>query len=463
MPSTFVPKNPVFDLTSALEIISTHTSTTSSAGQSASIPAYASTTASGSDPFGSGSGSHSGSSLSVPHLATNPSSRTGSNANLSFSTEGSNQSSVSHVILPLFPRPSRYSFVPQKADSRRFVLQSEAACAIMAAHMLDIAVRRRWVINEPEMNNAVAIRVGRGRYVLSSEEPRLATFERAMQSLGPEVAFTFTSSVIQGITETFGSRTRQVALSPTVKVQVVDRMEDLRHNAVRFAQKAAFIRTEGTLVIWFNKVEEFESTVLGWEDMLVNYVWNEASRNASAPSSIASSPSLVPSSPSLETIGEETNKIKSTEELEIINEKEEENIGAEDLKPRSSDSRGAVYYNDAYTGLAVALGTFQILSSYYLIELTLCSIADIVICVLMPRTLLREYLADGQAMRLCIMVTLPFLVRIMMHYVYRSLADHRSPRSSASFSSSPNPSSEPCESPTPFSALCSRLTYPNLF
>lgn len=202
------------------------------------------------------------------------------------------------------------------------------------------------------MLSSVAVRAERGRYVFAPpDDPRLAPFAAAVKSLGPDFCFTFNSTLVQSVTRTLAPGMRAVALSSTVKVQVVDRMEDLVVGGVRFAQKAALVLTEGCLMVWFNKAEEFESIFRAWESVLLAYVRSETSRAIDG--QMSRSLASTPSSPS-PVIEGSTTSTHSSEDHEQVAEKPDQ----EDKGPaaRSSSVRPAVHYQDAYTGLAVALG-----------------------------------------------------------------------------------------------------------
>lgn len=233
--------------------------------------------------------------------------------------------------------------------------QYEAACSIMATHLLEFAYRYRFASLRPDLNSGMAVRVERGRYVFApQDDPRLAPFAAAVKSLGPDFCFTFNSTLVQGVVKTFVPDMRSVALSPTVKVQVVDRMEELCAGGIRFAQKAAFVRTEGCLIVWFNKAEEFQDIVTAWENILVAYVRAEISRTGVVQTSRSLAATSSTMSPAIER---STSSAESSEEHE--QEQIEEKAGQEEEgdAPRNSNARPAVHYQDAYTGLAVALGT----------------------------------------------------------------------------------------------------------
>lgn len=210
----------------------------------------------------------------------------------------------------------------------------------MADHLYRFASDRSWTGKDSEIPSAVAIRISKRRYALSSRnDPRLAMFEWAIQQLNAECYFTFTSSVVQAITSNLEPDVRQLQLSTSQIVQVVDTMEELA--MARYAQMACFIRLEGTLVIWCDKVRDFQATGAQWEEALVAHVWH--AREESRLGDLSAAPmSKTGSYADLASVGDE--------------EKAEKDWDAEKGLDRQELPRRTMQLNAVYTGLAVGLG-----------------------------------------------------------------------------------------------------------
>lgn len=213
-------------------------------------------------------------------------------------------------------------------------------CDFLARYAED----RSWTSKDANVPSTVAIRISKRRYALSTRnDPRLATFEWAIAQLNAELAFTFTSSVVLAITSNMEEDMRYIQLSPSQIVQVVDTMEELAH--ARFSQKACFVRLEHTLVIWCDRVKDFQAVGAQWEDTLVAWVWQ--SREQSRLGDLQAVPALSKSGSytDLASMG--------AEDKEELDEKDRD---AEKGQARKAVPRRPVYYNAAYVGLSIALG-----------------------------------------------------------------------------------------------------------
>ncbi|KAL8276306.1 hypothetical protein RQP46_011301 [Phenoliferia psychrophenolica] len=175
-----------------------------------------------------------------------------------------------------------------------------------------------------------------------ASDPRLDVFHRSISKLNVEVAFTFTSKLIKSITNSLELGMDHLTLKKGVSIQVVETMHDLAH--ARSAQGACFIRTDHTLVVWCDKVEDFKTTVETVESSLVELVWKRAHGS----------------------------------DMEILGDAEVQWSSADGIE-RNSDPREALLLGPAYTGLAFSL--------------------DVVFMGLFVRSLLKECLYDGDFSR----------------------------------------------------------------
>lgn len=281
--------------------------------------------------------------------------------------------------------------------------QAEDACYIMANHLFQHATAKNWVAEDNRVPAAVAVRHARRRFVLSPRDDiRLAPFAIALQSLNPAIAFTYNASVVQAITSNLDPSVNQLYLSSSQRVQVVEVMEDLAN--VRYAQMAAFVRLEGTLVIWCDKVDDFQATATAWESALVKFVWEQAARSIDIASTALSPRPQFQSSNSLENDGESEEKVWDERPLE---------------DGPATIPRKTLYFAPVYTGLSFAL--------------------NIVICCLFASGIGREVILDGNYMRCLILVVIPFMVSASL---FSAIASANFPLALLSSSSS-------CSSPIP--------------
>ena len=165
----------------------------------------------------------------------------------------------------------------------------------------------------------------------------------------------------------------------------------------RRGQKAAFVRQQGTLVVWDDNVRGFEETCRAWEARLVEYVWSAREKKRSRDDE----GDIIRSS-SNESVGNAAEKITSTPGSEsgrgtstgLFWEGEEQDGILAELGTQPVAQRPMLYYGAAYQGLSTGL--------------------NVLICSLMPMKLLQECLKDGQWLRMAMCVLLPFIFFVVM-------------------------------------------------
>lgn len=264
------------------------------------------------------------------------------------------------------------------------MLQRAEAYQIMADHTFKLARGKSWFSEDEKVANGVAIRLAKKNYVMSpAGDARLDPFLHALHTLNPEVAFTFSSSLISAITSSLGPDARQLAISPSEHIQIVDRMEDLAH--ARPAQMACFIRLEGKLVVWCDRVINFQSSVEALEERLVDWIWKQAVRKSVIYFADGTNGT---NGAAIGQLGEEKMSVEQLNEkmdLAVIG-----GVAGGD-EERQVEPRPTNLYAPVYTGCAVAL--------------------DLVICSLFTKTVLYETLLDGNWIRMALLAVLPFMVR----------------------------------------------------
>ncbi|GAA6010580.1 hypothetical protein JCM10207_007748 [Rhodosporidiobolus poonsookiae] len=273
-------------------------------------------------------------------------------------------------------------------------LQTDEAYAFMASHTFRTCLRKRWVREDSELLDAVAIRRAKRNYVLYPQDERLQLFNAVLDELNCEIAVTVSADVVRVITASIPAEAEVFSVTAHDHIQVVDTMAELAH--ARKAQHACFIRDEQRLVVWADKVDELENTVQEFESKLVHYVFNKTLRRTAhnrtstfgSMSSFPSTPNMS-QSPSLGDIHEEL--VSATQKEQS---KEQDNLEA--ATPAGPVERRLPLNHSIYTGLAVSL--------------------DIVLCALIARSLVAEALLDKSYTNLPILAVLPFFFCICLFF-----------------------------------------------
>lgn len=154
-------------------------------------------------------------------------------------------------------------------------MQRQSAYEIMAETLFREAQREHLFSYGEQRWNGVALRLAKGKYVCSPQhDPRLAPWVSALTLLNCESMLTLTANVVAGITSNMSPDAQEIALSPEVRIQVVENVTDL--GTVRKAQGAAFVRREHMLCVWSDHVSELIKTAKGLEDKMIRFIWQRA-------------------------------------------------------------------------------------------------------------------------------------------------------------------------------------------
>lgn len=238
-------------------------------------------------------------------------------------------------------------------------VQPETAYRFMANTLLKTAVTRGWT-NELDLGvvSAVALRLGKmeGRNVFiiaPQDDPRLASFEAALDFLNPECCFTLTSPAVKTITDHLPPDVDTVVLSSSLRIQVFDSWEELAH--ARPAQMACFVRQASTLVLWFDNAFEFATKTQQWEDRLVEHVWLQATGTLLAATQIPSGDLVIV----VESPEDSQTSVESPEDFRGSTQLSDEEKSICSTIERSEGPRPVLYYNTVYVGISVGLGSFS--------------------------------------------------------------------------------------------------------
>ncbi|CDU25157.1 uncharacterized protein SPSC_04991 [Sporisorium scitamineum] len=278
--------------------------------------------------------------------------------------------------------------------------------------------------------NGVAIRAEKADYVhYPSQDPRLEAWVFALHGLNCEAAFTLTSSVAAGITNSLAPGTLEVCLTGEDRIQVVETVHGLAR--ARKAQGACFVRTQGCLIVWADNVKDLIDAGMNLKEKMVNYIWSHtkqinaagsmpsfptsnktssANSNASSASSVAEKAKdagdkgATPRQSRFPRIFSTTLLASAREnkekEEDAQNEKE---VSGEDLvdqlesgEPKLEEGRSVNMFAPLYTGLSLGLNLF--------------------LSGLLIRRLLIESLLDGRWLRMTIALALPFIMCIIQFF-----------------------------------------------
>ncbi|GAA5859429.1 hypothetical protein JCM8547_006817, partial [Rhodosporidiobolus lusitaniae] len=284
-------------------------------------------------------------------------------------------------------------FLPEVDDG----LQTDEAYAFMASHSFRTCVTKRWLKDNADLPDAVAVRRAKRDYVVHPPSQTNSDFNEALNGLNCEIAATVSASVVSIIVAAIPPEADVFSVTERDHIQVVDTMLDLAR--ARAAQHACFIRNEKRLVIWADKVNELETTIQEIEMKLVHYVFNRTlrrtpqNRSASTFNSTASTPSRTPAlsqSPSFAAI---PGSPSAEQILTASNEKHSHDVETGEVQ---IDERRLPLNHSIYTGLGTAL--------------------NFVLCGLLARSLLTEAFWDKQYINLAILAVIPFLFCICMFF-----------------------------------------------
>ncbi|PWZ03732.1 hypothetical protein BCV70DRAFT_184934, partial [Testicularia cyperi] len=153
----------------------------------------------------------------------------------------------------------------------------------MASHLWKSCNRKSFFSEDPQVPSGVAIRFAKSQYVVCpADDDRLENFCRSVAILNCEVAVTVTSPVVSAINSRLAPGTEQIPITASQHIQVVDYMEQVA--GARKAQNACFVRTENTVVIWGDNVEQIEASAQDLEEKMIKFVWksSHASRSQHA-------------------------------------------------------------------------------------------------------------------------------------------------------------------------------------
>ena len=162
------------------------------------------------------------------------------------------------------------------------------ALDVMADHIFRIGVqKKKWFkaprlgVRRDEVATGVTIRAKTGLYrTFPVNYDALDEFEEAVCRLNPEVAIKIKSSIATNVIRTyidpFPSAT-ELIIDTDTRIQILDEIPHLAR--ARKHQYAAFIRSEGVLVVWADHVESVIPAAEALEEALIQFIWRGEDEN----------------------------------------------------------------------------------------------------------------------------------------------------------------------------------------
>lgn len=96
----------------------------------------------------------------------------------------------------------------------------------MASHTFRTCAGKRWVKEDAELADGVAIRLSKRNYVVFPVDERLNTFQDALNELNCEIAITISADVVKVIVGSMSEDAETFALDSTTSIQIVDTMSE---------------------------------------------------------------------------------------------------------------------------------------------------------------------------------------------------------------------------------------------
>ncbi|KAK0385412.1 hypothetical protein NLU13_7888 [Sarocladium strictum] len=141
---------------------------------------------------------------------------------------------------------------------------------ILVNYLYQQQCSRLWTSNGSGEVEGVLLRLSPGHYVACPPQLAQSTFALACAALDVQCAMTMNSRVVQTLLQ-LSSGAVDIPLRSGVRIQIVPTMEDLAH-----AQKdrfAAFITSEGLLVVWDDDALHLVARAKAIESGLIDLVW----------------------------------------------------------------------------------------------------------------------------------------------------------------------------------------------
>ncbi|KAL7424393.1 hypothetical protein Q5752_000075 [Cryptotrichosporon argae] len=159
---------------------------------------------------------------------------------------------------------------------------------VMADHIFRLGVTKKKWFKPPKVGapphhvaTGVTIRVKTGLYrTFPVDYEQLKPFETAIMRLNPEIAIKIKSEVVGNIMRTYidpSPSMSELLIDENTRIQILDEVEHLAR--ARKHQYAAFIRSEGVLVVWADHVENVMAAADALEEALIQFIWRGEDEN----------------------------------------------------------------------------------------------------------------------------------------------------------------------------------------
>nr|XP_031861885.1 uncharacterized protein CI109_002714 [Kwoniella shandongensis]KAA5528957.1 hypothetical protein CI109_002714 [Kwoniella shandongensis] len=282
------------------------------------------------------------------------------------------------------------------------------AVDVMADHIFRIGVQQKKWFKAPRMGarredvaTGVSIRVRTGLYrTFPVNYEALRPFEDAMLKLNPEVAIKMKSEIVASIfvayINTSPSMT-ELVIDENTRIQILDSVELLAR--ARKHQYAAFVRSEQALAVWADDVENVIPAAEALEESLIQFVWRGEAVNVKYNQVMLVDAANRAEQEQVERRASEMEKMDvDGEVLPTLDEKGSVKTRDEDLDPEDIEMRKVRAYWRERPVMLIAPITDGL---------------SIMLCMLLIsmglRTIIKEYLLDGGALRFVLLIFCPAL------------------------------------------------------
>lgn len=144
----------------------------------------------------------------------------------------------------------------------------------------------------PHQPLGVLLRISRGNYISSPEDPAHPLLLGAVIRLNLAVAFTMRSQMLDGILAKLPQGQSELRFKDGSQIQILDSMASAQPSNVRKFQYGCIFRDERVLLTWQDSLQHIISQGNKFEEKLLSMVWGESS---SIPANLLQMPSRPPS------------------------------------------------------------------------------------------------------------------------------------------------------------------------
>ncbi|KAL9092826.1 MAG: hypothetical protein Q9165_004244 [Trypethelium subeluteriae] len=172
---------------------------------------------------------------------------------------------------PCNKRVSRASMTPSLRSSS---FMDDIKHEVMVNYLHQQQCARMWIVDTGSVNEGVLVRKTRGIYMACPPQLRESDFASAVAALNLQAVMTVNSRIIRTLVESTTGMV-ELPLSNGLHVQVLPSLEQFPR--ARKHQMAAFIASEGYLIVWDDEATHLVERAAAIEADLMNLIWKNGS------------------------------------------------------------------------------------------------------------------------------------------------------------------------------------------